>query len=115
MITPEIKYKYKNDNTTLEINFNFPAGIGSFSDDEEEIIEDFPELVEICVKANLDINNAIQVTDDINNAIYESLGNYVEIDWRDDQTIEIHNVNNIPTLINELKDIANIFLQTESD
>jgi len=112
MITPEIKYEYEyNDN--LELRFNFPAGIGSFSEDEEEIKKDYPELVEICRKANLDINDAIQLTMDIDDVIYESLGNYIVIDWRDVNRLTIRNIHNIPKLIDELKDIANTSLPSE--
>ena len=109
MITPEIKYDYKDDNI-LKINFNFPAGIGSFSRDEEEIIKDFPELIDICKESNIEIINAIQLTEDINEAIYNILGD-VNIDWRDINTVWIHNLNTIHVLIGNLENIAINFVK----
>jgi len=108
MIAPEIKYDYKDKNT-LRITFNFPAGIGSFSEDEDEIIKDFPELVKICKDADLEIVDAIQLTQDIDIAIYDSLGESINIDWRDDKVVEIHNINSLLELIKNLEDIATSF------
>jgi len=106
MSNPEIKCDYKDKNT-LKINFNFPAGIGSFSRDEEEIIKDFPELVKICDKINLDIYEAIQLTENIENTIYDALGDSVNIDWRDDKVVEIHNINDLESLFSDLNVVVN--------
>ena len=105
MITPEIKYEYINN--IIRINFNFPAGIGSFSRDEEDIINNFPELVKICDKINLDVSEAIQLTENIEDMIYDDLGDLVKIEWKNEKEAEISNINDLESLFGDLNVVVN--------
>jgi hypothetical protein len=86
-----VNYRYEN---TLRINFNIPLGLGSYCDNLQDlktecdyVYEDLSETYDDVV-----LSKCIDLFDNVNNTLREKLGDDVEIDWRDDTEVEIHNV-----------------------
>ena len=84
-------YRYEN---TLRINFNFPLGVGSYCDNLEDLKSECDYVYEELSKkfTDYEIQKLIGFTDKVNSYLLSVLGNDVELDWRDDSEIEIHNV-----------------------
>jgi hypothetical protein len=88
-----VDYRYEN---TLRINFNSPLGLGSYCDNLQDlktecdyVYDDLSETYDDVILSKL-----IDLFDNVNNTLREKLGDDVEIDWRDDSEVEIHNVKN---------------------
>ena len=88
-----VNYRYEN---TLRINFNSPLGLGSYCDNLQDlktecdyVYDDLSETYDDVILSKL-----IDLFDNVNNTLREKLGDDVEIDWRDDSEVEIHNVKN---------------------
>jgi hypothetical protein len=86
-----VDYRYEN---TLRINFNIPLGLGSYCDNLQDlktecdyVYEDLSEIYDDVV-----LSKCIDLFDNVNSTLREKLGDDVELDWRDDSEIEIHNV-----------------------
>jgi len=92
-------FRYKN---TLRINFEDIVGVGSNGFESQE---EYDAIKEIAKLSNGDIHKLNSITDVVNNIVIKHLG-HVELDWRDDQELEIHQVfdkTNVENLIDELK------------
>lgn len=88
-----VNYRYEN---TLRIDFNSPLGLGSYCDNLQDLKEEcdyvYEKLSEIYDDETL--SKFIELFDNVNNTLRNKLGDDVELDWRDDSEIEIHNVKN---------------------
>lgn len=77
----EVRWRYAR---TLEITFDDSVGIGSYGFSETE----FKKYLENPKKTLTEYNH---ITQHIHDMIIETLGDEVEIDWRSDIELEIHN------------------------
>lgn len=86
-----VNYRYEN---TLRINFNIPLGLGSYCDNLQDLKTECDYVYEDLSKIYDDVvlSKCIDLFDNVNNTLREKLGDDVELDWRDDSEIEIHNV-----------------------
>ena len=88
-----VNYRYEN---TLRINFNCPLGLGSYCDNLQDLKDDYDYVYEELSEKYTDdeISIFFKIFDKVNNTLRNKLGDDVELDWRDDSEIEIHNVKN---------------------
>jgi len=88
-----VNYRYEN---TLRINFNSPLGLGSYCDNLQDLKTECDYVYDDLSKTYDDVilSKCIDLFDNVNNTLREKLGDDVEIDWRDDSEVEIHNVKN---------------------
>jgi len=88
-----VNYRYEN---TLRINFNSPLGLGSYCDNLQDLKTECDYVYEDLSKIYDDVilSKCIDLFDNVNSTLREKLGDDVEIDWRDDSEVEIHNVKN---------------------
>jgi hypothetical protein len=96
---------------TLTIDFDYPVGLGSSYGDAEEIEEEDKEGTELETMSNDELQKFIDLTEEINDILYDELGAYgdIEIDWRGNSEVEIHNVPssiNIDKLVKALNSIS---------
>lgn len=84
----KIRSNYRSDET-LVLNFDFPVGIGSCGFTEAEFMYHMKQYNKDVKLEQSILENITEMIDDI---IVEVLGAYVEIDWRDDKTLEIHSI-----------------------
>jgi hypothetical protein len=86
-----VNYRYEN---TLRINFNIPLGLGSYCDNLQDLKTECDYVYEELSETYDDVilSKLIDLFDNVNNTLREKLGDDVELDWRDDSEIEIHNV-----------------------
>ena len=86
-----VNYRYEN---TLRINFNIPLGLGSYCDNLQDLKTECDYVYEDLSKIYDDVvlSKCIDLFDNVNSTLREKLGDDVEIDWRDDTEVEIHNV-----------------------
>ena len=88
-----VNYRYEN---TLRINFNCPLGLGSYCDNLQDLKDDYDYVYEELSEKYSDdeISMFFKIFDKVNSSLLNMLGDDVELDWRDDSEIEIHNVKN---------------------
>ena len=75
-------YRYTR---TFRMNFDKPVGVGSCDYTKSEFNSFIPN-------ATKTLEEYEKITDDVNDIIIDVLGDDIEIDWRDDQEVEIHKV-----------------------
>ena len=87
-----VDYRYEN---TLRINFNVPFGLGSYCDNLQDLKEEYDYVYEELSEKYTDdeISMFFRFFDKVNNSLRNMLGDDIELDWRDDSEIEIHNVS----------------------
>jgi hypothetical protein len=88
-----VDFRYEN---TLRIDFNteLPVGLGSSFSSVDEIDDEYKEIDGLKDWTDEALQYYIDLTDRVNDIIYEVLGEDIEIDWRDSSEVEIHNVIN---------------------
>ena len=86
-----VDFRYEN---TLRIDFNLtiPVGLGSSFEDIEDIDDECKEDYGLKDYTDEQIIMFIQLTEQVNGIIYKWLGSDIEIDWRGNNEVEVHNV-----------------------
>lgn len=85
----KIRSNYRPSDETLILNFDFPVGIGSCGFTEAEFMYHMKQYnKDVKLKQSILEN----ITEEINKIVVEVLDSYVEIDWRDDKTLELHSI-----------------------
>ena len=93
LLIDNVDFRYEE---TLRINFNteLPVGLGSSFSSADEIDDEYKEINGLKDWIDEALQYYIDLTDKVNDIIYEVLGEDIEIDWRDSSEVEIHNVIN---------------------
>lgn len=87
----KIEYSFRGKNS-LRLNFNFPVGIESFGFTPAEF-DYFMKKYNPNVKFSQEILE--NITKDINEILLNNFGDNIDLDWRDDNEIEVHNIEEI--------------------